>query len=240
MFQCAGGLLESPVRAMHGTRVTMHNSYFLKLVKWLSSFVPRTERIMMWLWMPERAGSQIEGDSPLGKLSLSINELTYFSRGKRSLPPFLPSCFTSPHRGGGQHFGSASLSSQKGTVEENLFIPICPRFLVGSWFKKNCASQCQWTQHSTRVDTWNHNKLTLKQQKCIWAGALMGWPLTLESVFCRNYQWIKFCDGDLSHHSAMMRADMGKRSMLIITLTQYGWMRSVTQCGSDPIIDFSN
>lgn len=51
-----------------------------------------------------------------------------------SLPslPSLASCFATSYPGTRQHFGSASLASQKGTREQNLANPICSSLLVNS------------------------------------------------------------------------------------------------------------
>lgn len=69
-----------------------------------------------------------------------------------------------------------------------------------------------------------------------WKRALMGWPQTCRRVLCWDYH----SDGDLSHSTALMSVYTGKRSVLIITLAHYGWMRSFTEGGVDPIIDLSN
>lgn len=55
--------------------------------------------------------------------------------------PSLASCFASSHPGIRQHFGSASLASQKGTGEQNLANPICSSLVVNSAQEKAVQTQ---------------------------------------------------------------------------------------------------
>lgn len=158
--------------------------------------------------------------------------------GRGPSPPSLPSCFASSHPGKGQHFGSASLSSQKGSGEKDLANPICPSSLV------NCAQE-KTVQPVRANSKRRHDKMTTSQpwnSRNVYEmeGALMGWPQTRRCVHCWNYHWTKHSDGDLSHHTALLSAYTGRRCMVTITPAHYGWMRSFTEGGDDPIINFSN
>ncbi len=91
----------------------------------------------------EKQGSESDSDSPLWELSSNINvfdSLALVKRSLLSLPGFMLHFFPP---GKGKHCGSASLSSQKGTGEENLANPICPSLLVKCAQGKTASEHCR-------------------------------------------------------------------------------------------------
>lgn len=122
----------------------------------------------------------------------------------------------------------------EGEWKKNLANPICPSSLVtgvqgGLWSKSKSS-------HHRDLKSWHSNTEVGNVYEM--EGALMGWPQTRCGVLRWNDHWIKHSESDLSHHP--VSAHTGKGSMLIITLAQYGWMRSFTEGGDDPRMIFLN
>lgn len=192
----------------------------------------RESRIWEWWWLTSR-GAVIKHQCV--HLSCSWEEVL-------PLPPCLHASLL-PNQEKDSILGLPACPLRRGLGRKIWPTPSVPVHLWTAVKKRPC-NQCEQTQNAVMMGWWRSKMMTSQpwNSRNVYEmdGALMGWPQTRCCVHCWNYHWTKHSDGDLSQHAALLSAYTGRRCMVIITPAYYGWMRSFTEGGDDPIINFSN
>lgn len=197
----------------------------------------RESRIWEWGWLTSR-----EAVNKHQCVHLSCSWEDVHTPSQPTLPPpSPPSCFASSHPRKRTAFWICQSVLSEGDQGEKSGQPHLSQFTC-----EQCSgTSVQPVRAKSKILSWRRSKMMTAQCWNSWnvyemEGALMGWPQTCYCVLCWNYYRIKCSIGDLSRHMALMSEYTGKRSMLIITWAQNGWMRSFTKGGDDPLINLSN